>query len=310
MRAREHTLTGMTTTRALHSKHTSRLITVPGLALAAALAVHVPRAVAHTAPITCGAVVKTDVRLTADLRDCPGSGLVVGAPGVTIDLAGHTIDGTGTGAGIDNEAGYDDIQVRGGTVREFLFGVHLFETAGARVEGLLVESNAGGVTVSRSQRVHIVGVTTGRNLANGIEITFSNRVTVRESTVANNGLWGIVDRYGANSRYVANTLTGNAASGLTVDSARRPVVERNQAIGNASDGISFERVENGAVTGNHTLGNQGNGIALDSPGNTLTRNVARYNEGFGIFAPAGTIDGGGNRASGNLGGDCTGVSCR
>ena len=31
--------------------------------------------------------------------------MLVGAPGITIDLAGHLIDGTGTGAGVDNVAG-------------------------------------------------------------------------------------------------------------------------------------------------------------------------------------------------------------
>ena len=55
---------------------------------------------------------------------------MVGAPGITIDLAGHLIDGTGTGSGIDNVAGHDDVRIVRGTVREFLFGVELFETDG------------------------------------------------------------------------------------------------------------------------------------------------------------------------------------
>jgi hypothetical protein len=52
-------------------------------------------------------VLTTDVRLTADLRNCHGSGLIVGASGSTIDLAGYVIGGNGSGAGIDNEAGHD-----------------------------------------------------------------------------------------------------------------------------------------------------------------------------------------------------------
>lgn len=39
-------------------------------------------------------------------------------------------------------------------------------------------------------------------------------------------------------------------------------------------------------------------------------NTAIGNQGVGTAAPAGTIDGGRNRAAGNLGGDCTNVACR
>ena len=52
--------------------------------------------------LSCGSVITTDVRLAADLVDCPAFGLVVGAPGITIDLNGHVIGGTGSGVGIDD----------------------------------------------------------------------------------------------------------------------------------------------------------------------------------------------------------------
>jgi hypothetical protein len=67
---------------------------------------------------SCGSVF-TDVRLDADLVDCPAAGLVVGAPGITIDLNGHVIDGTGSGVGIDNNGRHDDIHITGGRVTGF-----------------------------------------------------------------------------------------------------------------------------------------------------------------------------------------------
>ena len=42
-------------------------------------------------PIGCGSVVTKNVVLQADLTDCTGDGLVVGAPGIRIDLNGHRI---------------------------------------------------------------------------------------------------------------------------------------------------------------------------------------------------------------------------
>jgi hypothetical protein len=46
---------------------------------------------AHAQPLRCGDTVTQDTTLTADLLDCPGDGLVIGAPGITVDLGGHTV---------------------------------------------------------------------------------------------------------------------------------------------------------------------------------------------------------------------------
>jgi nitrous oxidase accessory protein NosD len=262
-------------------------------------------------PLTCGTVVTTDVRLTADLLDCAGSGLVVGAPGITIDLAGHLIDGTGSGSGIDNVAGHDDVRITRGTLREFLFGVELFETTATRVERVAAHSNAIGVTVHRSEDVELDRVTATDNTSNGIEVGFSDGVVVRRSTAADNGLFGIVDRFSWDSTYERNTVAGNLASGLTLDRIGGDVVvEHNRAVANDSDGIVLTAIGTAVVERNDAIANNGNGISADEPGNILGRNHAVGNYGIGIAAPGGTIDNGRNHARGNAGGDCTAVVCR
>ena len=80
-------------------------------------------------------------------------------------------------------------------MREFLFGVELFETTATRVERVAVHSNAIGVTVHRSENVELDRVTATGNTSNGIEVGFSDGVVVRRSTAADNGLFGIVDRF-------------------------------------------------------------------------------------------------------------------
>ena len=171
--------------------------------------------------------------------DCPGSGLVIGAPGVTIDLAGHVIDGTGSGAGIDNEAGHDDVRIRRGTVREFVFGVILFQADGARLERLDAIANLDGFKIASSVDVELDRVTAVGNVGPGVEITFSDQVTVRRSTFTDNGLWGVVDRFSERSRHVGNTIVGNDASGLTLDRTGGAVVERNRIAANAGHGIEL-----------------------------------------------------------------------
>ena len=43
--------------------------------------------------VSCGDVITQDTTLDSDLVNCPGDGVVIGASGITLDLAGHTIDG-------------------------------------------------------------------------------------------------------------------------------------------------------------------------------------------------------------------------
>jgi nitrous oxidase accessory protein NosD len=264
---------------------------------------------AQAEAISCGTVVTSDVRLTADLVDCPGSGLVIGASGITVDLAGHVIDGTGSGTGIDNEAGHDDVRILRGTVRDFQFGVHLFQTSRADVERIAARSNMLGVIVARSDDVQLDSVQATANVSNGIDVTFSERVSVRRSIAAGNGLSGIVDRFTEDSTYARNTVTGNSSPGLVLNGSAGVVALRNHASANDSDGFELTLVEDAVLDRNLATANSGNGIFVDQAGNSLTRNRAVDNLGVGIAAPDGTLDGGRNRANGNLGGDCTGVVC-
>jgi nitrous oxidase accessory protein NosD len=293
-----------------HSSRTTRLFGVGAIA-AAGLIAGTPAlaAAADDTPLTCGAVVTSDVRLQADLLDCAASGLVIGAPGITVDLAGHVLDGTGSGAGIDNSAGHDDVRVTGGTVRDFQFGIHFFETNGARVDRVSAESNMIGVIVGRSAVGELDQVTANDNASNGIEISFSDAIAVRRSTAAANGHGGIVDLASHATTYERNTVTGNVSSGVTLWQSDRVVVRRNHLAANDTDGIELAGVDDADIVGNVAVANGQHGISIDEPGNTVTRNRAVENVGIGIAAPNGTLDGGRNRASGNLGGDCTAVVC-
>ncbi len=78
-------------------------------------------------------------------------------------------------------------------------------------------------------------------------------------------------------------------------------------------GVQLSNADNNnRVIGNVVEHQSQRGIAVlnDSNSNTIRGNIARDNSGWGIYAVAGTTDGGGNRASGN--GEvaqCFGVVC-
>lgn len=294
-----------------HTKLRTRAVRVSAAAVATATVMLTPvaRPAAASAELVCGAIITTDVQLTSDLTGCSGSGLVVGAPGVTIDLAGHSITGTGSGAGIDNEAGHDNVRVHNGTINGFVFGVHLFEADRSQLADLTIESTMDGIKIERSHRVDIDRAFVFASVANGMEITFSDHITVRDSSVTSSGLGGIVDRFNIASRYEGNTMIGNAGPGLIVNRTDDARLDRNLSIFGASSGIELTGTEGARLSRNGAVGNASDGISIDRPGNVLMRNEAYRNGGFGIAAPDGTIDRGGNLAADNASGGCTGVTC-
>jgi hypothetical protein len=110
---------------------------------------------------SCGQTLTHSVRLTADLANCPGGGLIIGADGITVDLNGHTIDGIPRSgcdrpavftAGVSNPGGYDGATVEDGTVQQFDTGLSAgSQTAGmsdGTVRGLVLRDNRfGGVSL-------------------------------------------------------------------------------------------------------------------------------------------------------------------
>src|SRR5215210_9323889 len=53
----------------------------------------------YASHVGCGSLITTDTTLDSDVGPCVGDGLIVAADDITLDLGGHTVSGTGTGAG-------------------------------------------------------------------------------------------------------------------------------------------------------------------------------------------------------------------
>jgi hypothetical protein len=129
-----------------------RLI-VPVLASAALVAAASNVEARSALPITkCGQIVTADAVLTQDLV-CSDKGIVVGAPGITIDLHGFVLRyvGSGNPFGIEDLAGYDDVTVKNGIVRNFYNGVHAYHADRFTVANLVVTgSRSSGVVIVQS----------------------------------------------------------------------------------------------------------------------------------------------------------------
>jgi parallel beta-helix repeat protein len=236
----------------------------------------------------CGAVVTANVRLTSDLVDCPGPGLVIGASGITIDLGGHVLDGVGEGAGIDGNGGHDRVSITNGTISGFGRGVELLDNDGSRISALVLDSNGLGIAAGRTDRLLVEGVTATDNTFAGFELTFGDDARVRRSTVSGSDFGGVIDRFSSGSRYERNVISANAFFGITLSSATGAHVVDNIVRDNEFDGIQLGfRATGNRVTGNQVTDNGGIGITVEEAGNVVVRNTV----------------------SGNLGGDCIGTTC-
>ena len=106
-----------------------------------------------------GDTVTKDTRLTGDLSGS-GSGLIVGADGITIDLNGYALTMTGgSGWGIDNSKGYDNVTVKNGTIEGFDKGVYAVGADGLKLSDLDVIGASG--PSSSTGAIHVLG---GKNV--------------------------------------------------------------------------------------------------------------------------------------------------
>jgi parallel beta-helix repeat protein len=254
-------------------------------------------AVTASTRVTCGEQVRRSIVVANDLSNCRGHGLVAAAHDITIDLDGHTIDGTGnaTSAGV-RIAGFRGVVVRGGVIQEFGRGIWLLGADGSRLrrnairrsadEGIFTDADSSGVVVT-GNTVGGSGIVSGSTWADGIDAR-GDGARISGNTVRSSRDDGI-DTGGDDVRVVDNVVTRNGADGIDVD-GQDVLVEDNLATLNRDDGI---------------------GVGANALQVLLRDNTANDNADLGIQPKAGTtIDGGGNRASGN--GDarqCVRVRC-
>jgi hypothetical protein len=193
---------------------------VAALAVSLCLAAAMPAAAAAQA-VGCGAVLTADTTLTADVTGCQGSGLVIGAPGITVDLGGHTVGGLATQGGdpgqvgIDDRAGYDDVTIRNGSVTHFEHGgVRLAGVEDARVEQLHIELTiAFGILVEGGAR----NVIRDNDLAYPGQLGITVRGVARRTAITGNR----VVNPGSAGAGTTSTTTTTAASSSASGAATR-----------------------------------------------------------------------------------------
>ncbi len=293
-----------------------------------------------TGEVACGDVITADFTLSADL-DCTNrpdapNALIVGAHGVTLDLAGHPV--RANAAAVDNSGGYDDVTVRNGTLESRAVSVVLENASRNRLLDVLA---SGGVTMAGGED-NVIRDSTMSGGSEGLRVTGSERLVVVGSVaggteeivlladfarVRGNRLTASLNS-GLTVRGSGNRIRDNDASGawagIAVEAGQGNVVAGNRANNSFSsfpspgdpaipfeDGIFVAQGASGTVLRSNVANrNGGDGIQLLSASTRLRNNTANENRLFGIDAVLGVVDLGGNTAAGNgAAAQCRNVAC-
>ncbi|WP_158616538.1 right-handed parallel beta-helix repeat-containing protein [Corallococcus sp. CA054B] len=161
--------------------------------------------------VRCGEVLTRNTRLTRDLT-CAGTpipALRIAAPGVVLDLGGHTVRRAGSGPGDTvGIAAESDSTVRNGTIRGFNWGyayaatVHVHRVALVDNWTAIFHMNgSGGLLLTDSSM-------SGNRLGFGSEFdATSGSIDIRGSQLSGNGLGLYVDYH--DTRITGSTFTAN-----------------------------------------------------------------------------------------------------
>ena len=206
--------------------------------------------------LSCGQVITESVKLSANL-ECSTDGIIAGADGITIDLNGFTIAGPG---GESSKVGImlannDNVQVTGGTVKNFQAGV--LNTGGS-------ENKISKVTFTGNQ---IAVFNTGAINTN-IETNnmFSNSI-------------GVASHSSSGTTMHQNMLTDNQLAGVTLVNSAENVLDFNTITGSVNgvflDGQSTENnVNTNTIVQNSGVDiNNGNGLPTNINENAFTDNL-------------------------------------
>jgi parallel beta-helix repeat protein len=261
--------------------------------------------------LACGSVITQDTTLDADVNCDSGSALVIGAPGITLDLAGHEVRGgntpDGDWTGVDNTGGHDGVIVKNGTVRYHSTPqgpgrAIVFEEAS---DGLLQNLDVVGVARLAGDRNRVAG--SGFNAfydssldvdGDDNQILYSSASNVQgvglelsgaRNTLANSDMHGslkAVDVEGSEATVIANDIHAVPGLGLEVSGSGHRIIDNDLGSGSFR-ALWVSGASNAVVRDNRVDGGfVGEALVVESSSGTNLRANTVSGQSDGIFVTA------------------------
>lgn len=212
---------------------------------------------------------------------CAGDGLIAGADRITIDLNGHTISGSGIGAGI-SVAGRRRVAIRGGTIRNFEAGIRLSSSTHIAIRDTELSENTDGIDLQAGSQGNWIRRNTFRNSRSRGVMLRSD--TIRNVVIGNAFIGNRVGilLFGAVGTVVKqNLVSGSLLAGIRLNVLATGNVVRANWIELNPAGVEFLVTPTGSATGNSIRHNaiEENTCGIKGPvaGNRVRKNVLTAN---------------------------------
>lgn len=253
-------------------------IRATGGALLVICALVVLPAAASAAPVTCGQTIRESTVLQSDLS-CAGAGLTIGAPGITLDLAGHSLYAH-SGAVILNQ-GYDDVTIKNGSVAVSNDGIVLKGVSGNVIRDISLSGLQHGIELTGSDHNRIVS-----NRLQSVWIQLrdgSDDNVIRGNTVLSyEGLIWIVSS--SRNHVLKNVISDDMETAINLNAADHSLVSDNDITALNGRGVGLYLSDDNQVSDN-TVHGEPNGenpveveglTATDSHRNLVLRNTFQH----------------------------------
>jgi peptide/nickel transport system substrate-binding protein len=155
-----------------------------------------------TAPIS--SLDNVTYTFTANINDS----IVVERDNIVVDGAGYTLQGTGSGTGI-NLTGRSNVTIKNMKIEVFEYGILLEESSNSTISENKIVNNIYGVFLNSSSNNTLSGNNITDNGNNGIWLEgSSNHNSISKNNITNNGI-GIELYYSSNNSISGNIITSN-----------------------------------------------------------------------------------------------------
>ena len=234
--------------------------------------------------------------------------IVVERDNIVVDGAGYTIQGTGSGKGIDL-SGRSNVTIKNMEIKSFYYGIWLYMSSRNIISGNNITTNEYGIYLDESSNNTVSGNNANNNNYHGIFLYSSENNLISNNLVENSGYDGIFLNFADNNLISNNTCEYNGwhdiqKHGIELWNSDNNLISNNTCSSNYARGISLSHSDHNTISYNICENNYYHGIHLDySSNNTISNNTCEHNS-WGInlnYSSNNTISN--NIANNNLGYD-------
>jgi len=218
---------------------------------------------------------------TANIYDS----IIIERDNIVVDGAGYTVQGAGSGAGIDLEE-RSNVTIKNAIIKGFRYGIDLDDGSSHNsiFGNNITENQKDGISLDGSSYNSIFSNSIIENDDDGIDLVgFSNYNNIYGNNIIENDFDGIAVGNSSDNRVYGNNITENDEDGIDLYESSYNSIFGNDIVDSWFDGIDLGDSSNyNLVFGNSIIGNSDDGIDLyNSSGNSIVGNYIEHND-YGI----------------------------